>query len=443
VKWAGVHPGDPALVNLFGVGETDAGIQVTETRALNCAAVFAAVRLISESVASLPAILYERIDDGKQRATEHPTYVLLHDTPNPEMTAFSFHESLQGQSLMRGNGYAEIERNGAGKPLALWPLPPDRVKPRRDANGRRYYEVQTASGVRNLPAENIIHIPGLGFDGTVGYDVLSLARESLGLTLGVEKSGAKYFGNGSRPGGVLEVPGRLSEDARKNLKESFAELHQGLSNAHRLAVLEEGMKWAATGNTPEEAQFLETRRFQTVEVCRWFNVPPHMLRDLDRATFSNIEHQGIDFVTYTLRPWLIRREQEFNRKLLTAAERKTMFFEHLVDALLRGDTQSRYAAYSVALNNGFASPNDIQRWENRNPINVPEADQYRRAVNLVPMGSGITNTGDLVSIASAVQAGTLSPDAAGAILDAAYPLLTDDQRKGILSGTQKPSASAV
>jgi len=424
VKWAGIHPRDPALLKWFpGVSNTASGVAVTETRAFNCAALWAAVRLIAEAKASLPCILYRRVGEGKERAVDHIAYRLLHDAPNSEMTAFTFHEVLQAHALLRGNGYAEIERDVAGTPLALWPLPPDRVRPLRDREGQLWYEVSGGSITRHLRPEYMLHIPGLGFDGTRGYDVLTMARASIGFTLASEEYGARYFGSGVKPSGVLTHPGVLSQTARDNLKQSVEDESGGLDRAHRLMVLEEGMKFDPIGHTPEDAQFLETRKFQTIEIARWFNVPPHMLRDLERATFSNIEHQGIDFVTYSLRPWLIRSEQEYSRKLLSEGERAAHFFEHLVDALLRGDTKTRYEAYSIARNNGFASVNDIRRRENEPAVSVPEADDYLRPVNAVSMGTGVTSPDTLLKIVESVEAGTLSASAGRAVLSASFPSL--------------------
>jgi HK97 family phage portal protein len=389
LKFGPVHPRDPVLAAWFGGAETAAGITVDETTALNCSAIWAAVRVLSETIGALPLLLYRRLPEGgKVRAPEHPAYRLARDEPNPEMTAIVCKETLQAHVLLWGNLYAEIERDGAGRPVALWPLPPNRVTPDRDEGGELIYVLtRNTGGQITFRSENVLHIPGLGFDGLTGYSVVTMARESFGLGLATERYGAGFFGSGSLPGGVLEHPGALTKEAKRNLRESWEEMHQGAKRAHRIAILEEGMKFHALGIPPEDAQFLETRKFQVTEVARWFNIPPHMLRDLERATFSNVEQQALDFLTYSLTPWLVRWEQEFKRKLLTAADRDTFFFEHLVDALLRGDTLTRYQAHKIALDSGFKNIDEVREIENLNPLPAGQGKVYRVPLNTAPVGA--------------------------------------------------------
>jgi HK97 family phage portal protein len=359
---------------------------VNEHTALNLSAVWAAVTVISGTVASLPLLLYKRLPNGgKERFVDHPVYRMLHDEPNPEMTSMVFRETLQAHVLLWGNAYAEIQRDQAGRPVALWPLSPQQVEPFRDKETRVLrYRVTNETGRQVIvDAERILHVPGLGFDGIVGYSVVRKARESLGLALATETFGATFFGNGAWPGLVAQHPGKLSDPAAKRLKDSLNEALQGPTRAHNLIVTEEGIKVEKMGIPPDDAQFLETRKFQIVEIARWFNLPPHKLRDLERATFSNIEHQGIDFVV-DLRLWFVRWEQELNRKLIRPLERKIQFVEHLVDGLLRGDSASRVAIYASGRQWGWLSADDIRERENLNPLPDGQGQIYLIPQNMIP-----------------------------------------------------------
>jgi HK97 family phage portal protein len=374
------------LVEALGGGKAASGVTVNENTALKSTAVFACVRILAETVASLPLPVYRRLPGGgKERATDHYLYPLLHDQPNPEMTSFEFRETLMGHLALWGNAYAEIQRNGAGEVVALWPLRPDRMRVSRDDQGLQYKYTLPDGTTAVLRQRNIMHIRGLSGDGLVGYSPIRMAREAIGLALATEEFGARFFGQGSRPSGVLEHPGKLSKEAKENLRESWERMHSGLSGAHRIAILEEGMKWTQIGIPPEDAQFLETRKFQVTEIARIFRIPPHMLADLERATFSNIEHQSIEFVVHTIRPWLVRWEQAFKRDLFLPGEREIYFAEFLVDGLLRGDIESRYRAYATARQWGWMSANDVRELENMNPI--PGGDVYLIPLNMVPAGS--------------------------------------------------------
>jgi HK97 family phage portal protein len=349
-----------------------AGVSVSQETALTYAAVWQAVTLISGQVASLPLILYKRLDGGgKERFTGHPLYRLLHDEPNPEMSSFIFRETLQAHVLTWGNAYAEIQRNAGNAPVALWPIPPDRVTPDRDprTNALLYRVFNPKSGREvTIPAADMLHIPGLGFDGAVGYSVIQKARESIGLGIAAERFGAAFFGNGSTFGGILTHPKALQPDARKRIRESVEQQHAGPARAHKFMLLEEGLSYTKIGVPPQDAQFLQTRQFQVEEIARWFNLPPHKLKHLERSTNNNIEHQNLEYYIDCLRTWLVRWEQEIRRKLIAPAERKIQFAEFLVDALLRGDTASRYAAYAVGRQWGWLSPDDVRERENMNPL---------------------------------------------------------------------------
>lgn len=362
---------------------TAAGVHVDSVSAMQSVAVYACVRVLSESIASLPLILYERLQPkGKNRAVNHNLYPILHDLPNPEMTSMELRETLVGHQCGWGNAYCEIEYSNGGRIKGLWPLRPDKIEIER-INSQLVYVVNMPSGERKgLPFNRVMHIKGLGYDGMIGYNPIHLARQSIGLSLATEEFGARFFGNGAKPGSVLEHPGKLSDQAGKRLKDSWEMMHKGLENAHRVAILEEGMKLHQIGIPPEDAQFLETRKFQVSEIARLYRIPPHMIGDLEHATFSNIEHQSLDFVIHTLRPWLVRWEQAIYRDLLTPAERMTYFAEHLVDGLLRGDLLARYQAYAVGRQNGWLSANDILEMENKNPIE--DGDIYLVPLNMVP-----------------------------------------------------------
>lgn len=371
------------VLELLGTTTTaNTGASITPSTALYNVAVFACVRILAETISSLPLLLYERMSGGgKRRAENHRLYSLLHDAPNPEMTRSEMWEALIGHLALRGNAYCEIEYDGGGRPRALWPLNPDHMTVLR-VDGSLIYEYQVNGMPTRLPAQYIMHLRGLGSDGVMGYSPIALAREAIAIGLAAEEYGARFYANDSRPGGILTHPGKLSPAAANNLKTSWEAAHKGLSNAQRVAVLEEGVTWQQIGIAPEEAQFLETRKFQVTEIARMFRIPPHMLADLERATFSNIEHQSIEFVVHTIRPWLVRIEQRINQSLLTETERRRYFAEHLVDGLLRGDIQSRYQAYATARQNGWMSANDIRELENLNPIS--NGDIYLVPLNMIP-----------------------------------------------------------
>ena len=386
-----VSQSPPGWVERWAGLETASGVPVDETRALNLTAVFACVRILAETLSSLPLILYQRqADGGRTRATAHRLYSLLHDAPNPEMSSLELRETLTGHVALWGNGYAEIEYNRGGQVTSLWPLRPDKMGMKREGGELIYtYQLPKPDEMgrtsRKFAPWQIFHLRGWGFNGLIGYSPISLARQAIGLGLATEEFGARFFGNGARPGGVLEHPGHLDDEAYNRLKESWDQAHQGLSNAQRIAILEEGLSYKSVGIPPEEAQFLETRKFQVSEIARIFRIPPHMLADLDRATFSNIEHQSIEFVVYTMGPWFARWEQAIGRSLLSTAERAQYFAEFLATALLRGDTVSRYQAYAQGRQNGWLSANDIRRAENMDP--VEGGDMYLVPLNMVPANS--------------------------------------------------------
>lgn len=359
----------------FLFGPTTSGKSVNEFTAMQTTAVYSCVRILSEAIASLPLHVYRYKGAGKERVFDHPLYHILHDEPNSEMTSFVFRETLMSHLLIWGNAYAQIIRDGAGRVVALYPLLPNKITVYRDKNGEIYYAYTRSSdenpnfkeyGTVMLRREDVLHIPGLGFDGLMGYSPIAMARNAVGMTIACEEYGASFFANGANPGGVLEHPGVLKDPTK--VRESWNSIYQGSNNAHRIAVLEEGMKYQQIGIPPEEAQFLETRKFQINEIARLYRIPPHMVGDLEKSSFSNIEQQSLEFVKYTLDPWVIRWEQALARSLLLPEEKKQYFIKLNVDGLLRGDYQSRMTGYATARQNGWMSANDIREMEDLNPI---------------------------------------------------------------------------
>lgn len=377
---------EPWFIEALGGSKSSSGSIVNTSTAMRVTTVYACVRILAETVASLPLVIYRRLDRGKTRALGHPLYTVLHDIPNSEMTSFTFRETMMVHLLLTGNAFAQIVRDRGGRVRELWPLVPNRVKVQRNTATQKIEYVYTNDdGIQEiLPYENVLHIPGLGFDGLVGYSPVRMAREAIGLSLAAEQFGAEFFGNGAHFGGIIEYPGKMSEEAYQRYKKDIREKYAGLGRQHQIMVLEQGLKYHQVTIPPEDAQFLETRKFQVTEIARIFRVPPHMLADLERATFSNIEHQSIEFVVHTIRPWLVRWEQSIFKKLLTPAEQKEYFAEFLVDGLLRGDIKSRYEAYSTARQNGWMSANDIREIENMNPIDG--GDIYMVNGNMISFG---------------------------------------------------------
>lgn len=357
------------------IGRTTSGNSVTQRSSMQLTAVYCCVRVLSEAVAGLPLITYRYSDDGtKERATDHPLYQILHDEPNPEMTSFSFRETMMTHLLLYGNAYSQIIRNGKGEVVALYPLMPDRMKVDRDDKGRIYYEYQKNQDEANtmktgsviLHPEEVLHIPGLGFDGLVGYSPIAMAKNAIGMASACEEYGASFFANGANPGAVLEHPGILKDPER--VRKAWEEAYGGSHRANRVAVLEEGMKFTPISINPQEAQFLETRKFQIEEIARIFRVPVHLIGDLDHATFSNIEEQSLEFVQYTLQPWLVRWEQAMQRSLLKPEEKKNYYIRFQVNGLLRGDYASRMQGFATAINNGFMSVNEVRQLEDLDRI---------------------------------------------------------------------------
>jgi HK97 family phage portal protein len=358
---------------------------ITPEISLTIPSVLAAFTILCEDISSLPLVLYERgADEERSRAYTHSYYSLLHDTPNPEMTSMTFREIKIGHLLAWGNFYAQKILNQRGAIAELWPLRPDRMMVARMDGEKFYHYVATDGQPYTFLQDEILHIPAFGFDGMVGYSRIALARNSIGLAISAEKFGSKFFANDARPGFVLKHPGTLSDEAYKRLEESWDDVHKGAEKAHKKALLEEGLDIAEIGFPPGEAQFIETQKWTVGQIARVFRVPPHMIGDVERSTSwgSGIDSQEQGYVNHTLRPWTIRTEQALSQQLLLPEERKVYYWEHLFDALMRGDLTTRYGTYVQAITNGIMNPNTVRQKENMAPYEGGEI--YTRQLSTGP-----------------------------------------------------------
>ncbi len=391
---SGIATPEQWVVDWYSGGTSNsAGVRVDYDTALQYSPFFAGVRVIAEDLAGMPLPVYERLEPrGKQRARSHPLYNVLGVQANPMMSAQQLRETLQGHALMWGDGVAHlVTHKRTGVIEEIWPLRPDRLRiaAKRTGPGKfsRVYQYRDeVNGIKaTLLPHEVLHVPGLGFDGVQGYSVVEHAANSIGLGLATEHHGAKVFSNGSNPGGTLTHPGLLSPEARKRMADDWENIHKGIDRAHRVAILEEGVTWQQVGMPNDAAQFLETRKLQVTEMARWLRLPSHKINDLERATFSNIEQQQLDYVSSALHIWLVRWEQAILTQLFLPEERERFFAEHLVDELLRGDTAARYAAYAIGRQWGWLSANDVREKENQNPVDG--GDAYLVPLNMVPAGS--------------------------------------------------------
>jgi HK97 family phage portal protein len=368
----------------FFFGSTPSGKVVNEHTAMQTSAVYACVRILSETIASLPLHTYRHTTTGKEKATDHPLYYLLHSEPNPEMTSFVFRETLMGHLLLWGNAYTQIIRDGRGNVLAMYPLLPNRMLVDRTDNGEIFYTYNSDTYSTVLRKDEVLHIPGMGFDGLIGYSPIAMAKNSIGMAIATEEYGARFFANGANPGGVLEHPGTVKDPQR--VRDSWNAVYQGSGNAHRIAVLEEGMKFQTIGIPPDQAQFLETRKFQIEEICRIFRIPPHLVASLDRATFSNIENQSISFIDNTIVPWVSRIEQSMQKALFSEQDKREFLIKFNLNGRLRGDAVSRAQFYQTMRQNGIMSANDVRELEEMNLIPAEKGgDELHINGNAVPL----------------------------------------------------------
>lgn len=372
------------LAELLSGGPTASGKPVTPKNAMSLVAVLACVQVISNSIASMPLITYERLDRGKRRAPEHPLYGVLHTRPNADSSSFAARGAMMANVLLGGNGYLEIVRRRDGRPASLLPIEWERVRPFRVA-GELRYEVWADGGNVVLLPRDVVHVPGLSFNGTVGLSVIGQARQNLGAAMAADEFAGAFWKNSARPSGVFEHPAKLSDQAFLRLRESIDKLYTGSLNAGRPFILEEGMKWAQLAVPSRDAQFLETRQFDVEQIARLFNVPPPKIGHLLQTAKANIEHLALDFLTDCLLPWIVRVEQEFNWKLFLPEERERFFCEHLVTAILRADMRSRAEFYWKLRMMGAVSPDDIRELENMNPIPDGRGATYVMPANMMPL----------------------------------------------------------
>jgi HK97 family phage portal protein len=392
-KWLGVQATtlrDPAewFTDWLGGAKPTSGISVGDRQALGLSPYYAGLRAISETVGSLPLHVVQRDAGGTRRlAEDHPAYYLLHDAPNPDMTAMALRSTLIAHAIHYGNGYAEVEWDGYGRPRAIWPLSGADTAPELDDRGRiaKYKTYRGNGRWELLESWQVLHIPGLAFDGVQGHGLLKTAFETFGLHLAQEQYASRYFANGGHVSAVVETDQVLGDDSFKRLQAELQSSLGGNVNAHKVALLEAGLKLKPINLTHEQAQLIESRRFSVEEWARWLNIPPHKLRDLTHATFSNIEHQAIEYVTDTIRPWLVRVEQELNRKLF--AQRRRFYAKHAVEGLLRGDVKARYEAYSIAISWGWLSQNEVRELEDLNPLPGDIGDDYWIQLNMQKLGA--------------------------------------------------------
>lgn len=378
-----------SLLDILGGQPSATGKRISEEAALRIAVVYACVLIIADGIASLPLSIYRRLANnaGREEATDHPLYSLLHTEPNPWMSSSTLRQTQMGHKLLWGNSFSEIIRDGNGNATGLFPLRPDRMgRPTMSQSGGLLYPYRVPDGsIQALPSNRVLHLRGLSMDGIWGYSPIQLQREGLGLGASLEEYQARLIGNGASPGGVLEAKGKLSPDAATRLAQSWNIAHQGLENSHRVAVLEEGVTWRQVGMPSTDVQLLETRRFTRTEIAGWFRVPPHMIGDVERTTSwgAGIEAQQQGFVTFTLNAHIVNWEQEADRSLLTAPERRTYYVKHNLKGMLRGDTAARQAFYSALQDRGDLSINDVRELEDLNP--VEGGDERFVQANMIPL----------------------------------------------------------
>ena len=387
------HPRDPVIADWFGVGNrSNSGVNVTPDSAMRVTAVYRCVAILSQTFASLPLHVYRILPNGgKEIDRKHPLYPILHDQPNEFQTSFEWREMMWGHFALRGRCYSEIISSGGRAVEQLIPLHPDRVRPFKAPDGRIAFEYTNDSGISRVILQDEMHYMHLlSMDGINATSPIGMAREAVGLSLATEEHGAKLFSNGTRMSGILKMAGRMRDDvARANFRKSWNAAQSGLQNAHRVALLEDGMEWQSIGMTSEDSQFLETRNFQLSEIARIFGIPPHKIADLSRSTNNNIEHQGIEFVQDTVRPGAVRHEQSFKRDLFTQSSRGTHTIEYNLDGLMRGDSSARTAYYASGIQWGWLNPDEARHKENLNPREDGLGGEFLRPANMLTASQSV------------------------------------------------------
>lgn len=381
------------LLDMFGGNITTSGVNVTSERAIAHTAVYDCVNILSQSIASLPFSVYKRevLKDKSlnNKAFNHPLYTILHDEPNNEMTSYTWRVVVMVHLALRGNHFSQIIRNNAGKVTGIYPLNPDKMQIVRLENKELRYMYQSDSyGQVPLYPNEILHFIGMTMDGIIGMSPIEYNRHAIGMSIAMEEFGGTYFKNGANGGGVLHTENKLSEPAFERLKSEWASKYAGLVNANKPIILEEGLKWEKLAISNEDSQFLQSRKFQKSEIASIYRIPPHMINEMDKATFSNIEHQSIQFVTDAIRPWVVNIEQECRRKLLSDSEKANHYMRLNLAALLRGDTKSRYEAYGMGIKDGWLVRNEAREMEDLNPLDGLDEPLY--PLNMAKEGDNAT-----------------------------------------------------
>ena len=373
---------DRSLWNLRGA-QSLSGETVTEETALTYSAFWNAITLLAGPLGSMPLHLIQKKGKTKENAIDQSLYHVLHTQYNPYMTAMAGRECLASHVLTWGNGYAEIIRNGYGDVSELWPIPPNRVIPTMEG-GDLVYKIRVANEEITLQREKILHIPGLGFDGFIGYSIVAMARKSIGLGMAMETFGSKYFGDGTHPSGIITHLNQLKDP--KAMRQAINEVYSGLGNAHRLMLLEEGMDFKSVGIQPEDSQFLQSRQFQITDMARWANLPVHKLKEMTKSSFNNIESENASYVVDSLLPWFIRFEQNYNMQLLSKTQKKQgLYFKHNFEGLLRANSKDRALYYKLMIGSGIMTPNEVREKEDFNPSEDPLADELFMPTGLIPL----------------------------------------------------------
>lgn len=449
-------PLDPDYDSGWYGAESSSGIRISREKALTYSAVWRAVTLISSTVAKLPLHIYKRTGQGKERAVNHPAYKLVRFNPNAEMNAFVFWQTLMGHVLLDGNAYAYIFRSGDAAPLELIPLAPSDTYPVRE-NGNLLYVTKAGTEWRRLLPENVLHIKGLGYDGLCGYSVIAKARDSFGLGIGARRYQEVYLRNNARPSAIIELPGTMQPPAQQELLRQWNEMHQGLDNAHRTAILTNGAKLNAYSINARDSQLLETRQFEIREIANWFGLPPHKLGDSSRTAYNSLEQENQSFLDDTLDPWLVAIEQECRDKLLTEREKQadSHIVEFLRQALIRADIVARYTAYNIGKTGGWLNDDNIAAAENMNALPNGLGQQYWAPLNMAirkPDGEEPQEPPDaqqLLTITQAVVADQIPPAAATVIIQQAFPAMPPaDVAKLVTAATAfepdpEPTGSAI
>ena len=377
------------LINLIGGNETYSGENVDTETAMNIAAVYACIRILSNHVAMLPLQLYQEVRGKKKKIRDHPIARIIETRPNPYMTPFQFKQTMEAHRQLYGNAFAEIEWGKDGYPKALWVLNPlvTKIVMEKDSNGNlKRYLVQTTlvnGKVVYLPYSSVLHIRGLSTNGIVGKSPIDVARETIGIQIAGQKFTGKFYANGTMSSGVLKVPQSLKPEAKQVIRQEWEKFNNGIDNSHRVAILDAGLDYQSLGIKQCDAQYIETQKFSIAEIARIFNVPPHMLADLERATFSNIEQQSLEFVRDTLSPLLISWEQELQYQLFTEDEInvKRYYFKFNLNSLLRGDSTNRAAYYEKMINLGIYSINEVRELEDKDKIK--NGDKHYMSLNYI------------------------------------------------------------